>query len=324
MALLALYWGVMIICYIIASKLRHKAEKFNFLEELTNIVIYALVFVMGLRMGSNEQVTSSLGTIGLQAVGITIFTVGGSMIAVFGVRKLMGLNKKGLTKAQAIVAEKTDCEETNTKQGSGLIFTLIILAFVIGGMLAGYFLVPAMFKNPEVFQKLSSDWLVVGIATLLGLVGFNLGLSGNIVQSFKGVGIKIIFVPLAAVGGSLAMGAVYGLITSLSVNEAVAISAGFGWYTLAPGMLTEAGFAVAGAVSFMHNVIRETLGIVGIPIIAKKIGYLEAISVPGVAAMDVCIPIVKRSCREETIVYSFCTGALMCIAVPIVVTFAIG
>ena len=40
MALLALYWGIMIVSYIIASKLRDKKEKFAFTEELTNIVIY--------------------------------------------------------------------------------------------------------------------------------------------------------------------------------------------------------------------------------------------------------------------------------------------
>ena len=76
MALLALYWGIMIVSYIIASKLRDKKEKFAFTEELTNIVIYLIVLLMGLRMGSNEEVTSSLGTIGVQSVIITIFTVG--------------------------------------------------------------------------------------------------------------------------------------------------------------------------------------------------------------------------------------------------------
>ena len=227
----------MIACYAAASKLRHKKETFRFTEQLTNIVIYILVFLMGLRMGANEEVTSNLGSIGLQAAGITVFVVGGSIFAVHIARKPLKLNKEGI----------------------------------------------------------------------LGLPG-----------------IKVIFIPIAAVAGSLIMGAVYGLISSLTVSESIAVSAGFGWYTLAPGMLTEAGFAVAGAVSFMHNVIRETLGIVLIPIAAKKIGYLECTSIPGVAAMDVCLSIVERSCRAETVVYSFCTGALMCVCVPVVVTLAIG
>ena len=73
MALLAFYWGVMILCYFIASKLRHKKEKFNFLEQLLNIVIYVLVFIMGLRMGSNEEVILNLGTIPMSRL-ILIFS----------------------------------------------------------------------------------------------------------------------------------------------------------------------------------------------------------------------------------------------------------
>lgn len=69
MSLLLLYWGIMIACYAVASKLRHKKETFRFTEQLTNIVIYILVFLMGLRMGANEEVISNLGSIGLQAAG---------------------------------------------------------------------------------------------------------------------------------------------------------------------------------------------------------------------------------------------------------------
>ena len=116
----------------------------------------------------------------------------------------------------------------------------------------------------------------------------------------------------------------HGLLSPLTVGEAVAVSAGFGWYTLAPSMITEAGHAVAGAISFMHNVIRETLGIIIIPLAAQKIGYIEATAIPGVSAMDVCMPIVERSCNQETLVYSFCTGALMCIVVPLLAPLVIG
>lgn len=321
MALLFLYWGIMLLCYMAASKLRHKKENFKFVEPLTNVVIYILVFLMGLRMGANPEVTSNLGTIGLQSVIITVFVVGGSILAVHITRKALKLNKEGVPLTAESRAETGEEEEVNT---GGVKFTLIILGFVIGGMAAGYFIIPKLFADADEFQAMSGDWLVVGICVLLGLAGFNLGLDGKVVQSFKGVGIKVIFIPLAAVAGSLIMGAVYGMVSSLTVGEAVAVSAGFGWYTLAPGMLTEAGFAVAGAVSFMHNVIRETLGIVLIPMAAKKLGYLECTSIPGVAAMDVCLSIVERSCRAETVVYSFCTGALMCICVPIGVTLAIG
>ena len=332
MALLAFYWGVMIICYIIASKLRHKKDRFDFLEQLLNIVIYVLVFIMGLRMGSNEEVTSNLGTIGVQSVIVTIFVVGGSMIAVFLTRKVMGLTREGIPilQAQKEAVEREVCQakshsnHAETKDNSGMKTTLIILGFVATGMLSGYLIVPRLFNDLNAFQSMSGDWMVIGITILLACVGFNLGLDGKVFSSLKQVGIKALFIPIAAVAGSLIMGAVYGIVSPLTVGEGIAISAGFGWYTMAPGLMVEAGFVVSGAISFMHNVIRETLGIIIIPLVAKKIGYLEAISIPGVAAMDVCMPIVERSCRAETVVYSFCTGAFMCLFVPTVVPLALG
>ena len=331
MALLAFYWGIMILCYIIASKLKQKKEKFGFIEQLLNIVIYVLVFIMGLRMGSNEEVISNLGTIGLQSVIVTIFVVGGSMLAVFLTRIAMGLNRHGITREQAeieqaqkAVGDLESSKDADLGDNGGMKTTLIILGFVAAGMLSGYFVVPMIFNDPDAFQTMSGDWMVVGITILLACVGFNLGLDGKVFESLKQVGFKALLIPIAAVAGSLIMGAVYGLVSPFTVGEGIAISAGFGWYTMAPGLMVEAGFVVSGAISFMHNVIRETLGIIIIPLVAKKIGYLEAVCIPGVAAMDVCMPIVERSCRSETVVYSFCTGAFMCLFVPTVVPLALG
>ena len=359
MLLLLLYWSIMILCYVAASKLRAHAASFSFIDRALNIVIYLLVCVMGLRMGANEEVTSNLGTIGLQSALITLLTVGGSMLAVFVTRKIVGIDRHALPvvreKSCVTTAEKevaavseiaeeleiaaenavsaveafeeaktAEIETAEAEHGSGAKTTLLILTFVIIGMLGGYYVVPRFFSDLQVFQDMSGSWLTIGICILLGLVGFNMGLSGTIMDHLRTIGFKVLFFPIAAVAGSLLAGVLYGLLSPLTVGEAVAVSAGFGWYTLAPSMITEAGHAVAGAISFMHNVIRETLGIIIIPLAAQKIGYIEATAIPGVSAMDVCMPIVERSCNQETLVYSFCTGVLMCIVVPLLVPLVIG
>lgn len=320
--LLAMYWSIMLACYFIAGRLRHKAESFGFLNRILTFFIVLLVFIMGLQMGADKEVTSSLGTIGIQAVIITVLAVGGSIFFVFLGRKIFGLNCQGVAASvcdEAISAETEGAEEPH-KNNSDLIMTLLILVFVAIGMGAGYFAVPKIFEgNMDVFETLCGDLLVIGLSIMLGIIGFNMGLTGEIVKHLRGAGLSVIVIPLLAVAGSLAGGAVYGFISNLSVQEGIAISAGFGWYTLAPGLIAEAGHNVAGAVSFLHNVMRETLGIIGIPMFARYVGYLEAAAVPGVAAMDVCLPIVERSTRQEAVVYSFMTGLLMCISVPLVV-----
>lgn len=324
--LLAMYWGIMLACYFAASRLRHRAESFAFLNKILTVFIVALVFIMGLQMGADREVTSSLGTIGLQAVIITAMAVGGSMLFVFFGRKLFGLSRYGVPADASESAGSAEKAASAKENGSSdLIMTLLILAFVAIGMGCGYFLVPKLFAgNMDLFGTICGKALVIGLSTLLGIIGFNMGLTGDMAKHLKGVGLSVIAIPLLAVAGSLTGGAVYGLVSNLSVREGIAISAGFGWYTLAPGLIAEAGYNVAGAVSFLHNVMRETLGIIGIPVFARYIGYLEAAAVPGVAAMDVCLPIVERSTRQEVVVYSFLTGLTMCICVPLIVPLMVG
>ena len=56
----------------------------------------------------------------------------------------------------------------------------------------------------------------------------------------------------------------------------------------------------------------------------QKIGYIEAITIPGTASTDVCLPIVEQVCNSETVAYSFCTGMLMCITSAALVPIIIG
>lgn len=343
--LIILYWCVMLINYYIASKLRHLAERFGFLDRMLTLFIVALVFIMGLKMGANEEVISSLGTIGVQAVLITITTVGGSMTFVTLGRKALRLNRQGMPKEAALSDETSGIKgekgagssakgrvkgsaKENADDGAetsgGLGMTLLILAFVAMGMAGGYLVVPRLFSDLNLFFEVTDRMLVVGLCLMLCIIGFSMGLTGEVVKNLKKAGLRVAVIPVLAVVGSLAGGVVYGLLSPLTVQEATAVSAGFGWYTLAPTLITEAGFAIAGAVSFLHNVIREVLGIIIIPLAARKIGYLESTAIPGVAAMDICLPIVERSCRPETIVYSFLTGFLMSASVPILVPLIVG
>ena len=96
MASLALYWSVMIACYLLASRLRRYADRLGFVNTLLSVSVYALVFVMGLRMGANREVTDNLGVIGVQALLVTALTMAFSMLGAFAVRKLCGDHTAGV------------------------------------------------------------------------------------------------------------------------------------------------------------------------------------------------------------------------------------
>ena len=196
--------------------------------------------------------------------------------------------------------------------------TKAIVISVICGMLAGYFLLP------EWFIHISGELLVVGLCILLFFVGLDIGREGAVAANFKKAGWRILVFPFAVIIGTFA-GSLAGalLLPSLGIRDALCVGSGFGWYTLAPVMLARYSTYVS-AISFLHNVMRELFGILLIPIVAKRLGYIETISLPGSAAMDVCLPIVEKSTRGDIAVYSFLTGVILTIAVPIFVGFIAG
>lgn len=192
-----------------------------------------------------------------------------------------------------------------------------ILISVVLGVLAGGWILP------EDFLEVSGNLLIVGLCLLLFFVGVDLGREGTVVSSFKKVGPRVLVFPFAIVMGTLLAAFMVSLFLPITARESMAVSAGFGWYTLAPIILAEYSTEIS-ALSFMYNVMRELLGIILIPVVAKYVGFVECTSLPGAAAMDVCLPIVEKATAPNITIYSFITGVVLSISVPIMVPLMIG
>lgn len=329
MKLLILYWSFLGVSYAVASRLRRAGLTFSWVQPSMMAAIYVMCLIMGLRMGINEQVTSNLGSIGIMSLVVTAFCICGSMLMVFATRKIFGMDRHGdVIKDKR--AEENRADKAKAKQEPEkleLKSTFIILGVVVGGMLIGALVLARHFgEYLPAIESVSSYSLIVMLCILLSLVGLDLGSSGTVFQQLRAAGFKIMAFPVAAVIGTLILGTAACMVMGFSLREGVAISLGNGWYTYAPAVIASAGpqYVVASAVSFMYNVIRETVGMIGIPLFARMFGYIESTSVPGVAAMDVCMPIVERSCRQDTIIYSFVTGLFMCLVTSVCVPIAIG
>ena len=73
------------------------------------------------------------------------------------------------------------------------------------------------------------------------------------------------------------------------------------------------------AVAFLSNVMREIFSILAIPLVARHIGYVECAALPGAAAMDTVLPVVVGATHERITIYSFTSGVVLSLAVPILV-----
>ena len=187
-----------------------------------------------------------------------------------------------------------------------------IIGAVVGGILAGYFFVP------EALAAHCGTFITVGLCLILFMVGVDMGRQGNVWRDIRAAGFKVLLIPVAVAVGTIGFAAVSSLFLPLTAQEAMAASAGFGWYSLAP-MLLSSYSATLSAVAFLSNVMREVGSILLIPIVAQRLGFIECVALPGAAAMDTVLPVVVGSTHERITIYSFVSGVILSFAVPVLV-----
>ena len=182
---------------------------------------------------------------------------------------------------------------------------------VIIGMLLGYF-------TKSHFEFDIGIVIQFGLYFLLFFIGIDIGKNENIIGDLKKLNKKVLFLPFITILSSLAGGAVASIFLSLTMAETIAISAGMGWYSFSAIELSKVSVELGG-IAFLSNIFRELLAIIFIPIIAKKVGALESVSVAGATAMDSVLPIINRSTSAEISIISFYSGLVISIVVPILI-----
>ena len=188
---------------------------------------------------------------------------------------------------------------------------IMVSCVVIVGILLGYF--TKSYINFDI-----SLLIQFGLYLLLFFIGIDIGKNDNILNDLKKINKKVLFLPFITIISSLAGGAVASILLSLSVGESIAISAGMGWYSFSAIELSKVSIELGG-IAFLSNIFREWLAIFLIPIIAKKIGSFESVSVAGATAMDSVLPIINRSNPAEISIISFYSGLVISIIVPILI-----
>ncbi|AOY77008.1 lysine exporter LysO family protein [Clostridium formicaceticum] len=190
--------------------------------------------------------------------------------------------------------------------------TFKIMLSVVLGILLGIWIFP---QGIEVYMGTMID---IGLCLLLFFVGMDIGKQGDLFNKIKKIGFKVLWVPFMIAVGSITGTILGGILLRIPMNEAAAIGAGFGWYSLSAIELSKHS-AELGALAFITNVSREVIAIISIPFIARYIGKLEAIAPAGATAMDTTLPIIAKSTDGNTAMISFLTGVVLSSLVPILV-----
>ena len=191
-----------------------------------------------------------------------------------------------------------------------------ILAALALGVAAGYVVNNFSSGFPNV---LVTDYLLsAALYILLFVMGLTFAIDKEAVAKLKATGLKLLIVPVLVILGSILGGLVAGLIFQLDLFGSMAVTAGYGWYTLTGPLLTQMLGTTWGALGFAANFLRELLTIVTITLLVRLDKYAPIAS-GGATTMDTTLPVIVRYCGSETLITAFSSGFVLSMIAPFTV-----
>lgn len=191
---------------------------------------------------------------------------------------------------------------------------IIIIFFIAGLVLAMFSLLPDF--------VLQNDYSTYMLYILMFFVGISIGIDKNVWKILKSAKFKILLVPLSVIVGTLlGVGISSFFIKDISIKEAMAVGAGFGYYSLSSIFITQLSGSVLGVIALLSNILREVITLLATPILLKYFGKLAPIASGGATAMDTTLPIITKFVGKEYAIIAVFSGIILTILVPFLVTF---
>lgn len=282
--------------------------------------IYALLFLMGAKMGGDEALRRDLVVMGRQALLISVLCVGGSIAAAWCALRIPRLGLKRAVSLPLTLVENRTTDSTDSirrlLRRLKLMSTsaLSLLIFCFGMMMAAFDLIPHSILESDL-----SSWL---LRLMLFCVGMGIGVDLGAFAIVREMGARVLFVPLFTMLGTAAGAAAASLLV-LDMPSCLTVGAGFGYYTLSSVMITESQGAALGSVALLSNIFRELFSLLTVPLLARLVNSLAPIASAGATSMDTCLPVIIRVTGEKNGIISLFHGLVLTISVPFIVQLAL-
>ena len=189
--------------------------------------------------------------------------------------------------------------------------SLKLIIFVMIGFIIGLLL---SFESQFVDQMSEITLLL-----LLLLIGIELRNSGialkQILLNTKGLAIAGVVTITSLIGGLLS-----AWYLDIPYQHGLAMASGFGWYSLAGILMTDALGPVYGGASFLIELFRELTAILLIPMCIHRYPC-TAIGYSGATALDFTLPIIQTSGGVKCVPIAIVSGFILSLLVPLMMVF---
>ena len=293
---------------------------FGRLGRVIAALIWTLLFLLGLEVGSNERIVSGLATLGLEALLITLAGTLGSVWAAWGLWRYTQRHSASATSSISL-RERADIIHHTEADANGqesllkaLKGSLVIVGFFVLGLLI------ALSGWIRVSEQVS-DFSFYALAALMACVGASIGSDPQTLKNFLALNPRLVLLPLCTILGTLVATALVSLLLShRSLTDCLAVGSGFAYYSLSSIFITEYRGAELGTIALLSNICRELTTLLAAPLLVRWFGRLAPIAAGGATTMDTTLPVIARTSGNDLVVVSLFHGFVVDFSVPFLVT----
>ncbi|WP_369582907.1 lysine exporter LysO family protein [Kingella oralis] len=182
------------------------------------------------------------------------------------------------------------------------------VAVVALGVAIGKLLPPAL---------LPPDFAATGaLMLLIFVVGMQLRGAGialrQVLLNRRGWQTALVFMLSCAVSGCLFA----WMQPEISLAQGLAMSSGYGWYSLSGIVITSAYGAQWGSVALLNDLLRELFALLFIPMIMRRFPS-AAVGVGGATSLDFSLPVIQQSGGLAAVPVAISFGFIVNLAAPI-------
>ncbi len=309
-------------------------RRLAFVQPLITGIIWTLLFLLGVEVGSDPAVVGGLATLGVTALALFAFSVAGSILAAWGlwlwIRRrdlpapVSGTNSGptsgaafGKTSDPASGAADDEIPQAAPSLWSTLKGSLVIVAFFVAGCLAG------LWTEPDMQGSSLSTWVLYALMFCVGVtLGNDRTLAGRVRRLDRRLALLPVATAVGTLGGAALAAPFFGADSAVtSAADSLAVGAGFGYYSLSSIFIADLRGAELATVALLCNILRELFTLLAAPLVARWFGPLAAVSIGGATTFDTTLPVITRAAGRPYAVVSIFHGCVMDFSVPFLVTF---
>ncbi|MDA9556008.1 lysine exporter LysO family protein [Vibrio sp.] len=278
-------------------KFKNNSPKLNTINNMTARIIFIILAIMGLSLaqisGLEDHLSSMLGLISTFYLALLIFNVLGLLL----IERLFPLS--------AHRTQATPNLLLLAKESINLI-GVVIVGFLIGKVIA--------FEKEVV--DVASEWTLYLLLFFIGIQLRNSGLTlKQILVNKQGMVIALVVIFTSFIAGGIV-----SIILDINLYHALAISSGFGWYSLSGILISESLGPLLGGASFIIELLRELTALFLIPLFIQRIPS-TSIGYAGATAMDFTLPIIQSQGGVKCIPVAIVSGFILSLLVPVFMLF---